>query len=287
MIILDYQQTAIANLMMGLSNGHHKIEVNESILRHMTLKSIKTIYGTFKPTHGKLIIACDGNMVWRKDYFPYYKANRKKARDESPLDWKMIFDSLHKIRDEIQQFLPYTTIIEPKAEADDIIGALVANRENDMEKVMIVSGDKDFIQLQRYHNVKQWDHVRKRWLTDNDPAAHLKEKLIRGDSGDGVPNFLSPGDSFVASKRQKSITKDNFAYWMANPPEAFLDSDEKRDNWKRNETLMDLSKTPPDVVASIMDKYRAGPRNADMALVREYFIQSGLKELMESIQDFR
>ena len=287
MIILDFQQTILANLMVGLGHGHHKVEVNEGILRHMTLKSIKTINSTFRPTHGKLVIACDGGSVWRRDYFPYYKANRKKAREESGLDWKMIFDSLHKIRDEIIEFMPYATVLEHKAEADDVVAALVMNRSNDLtEKVMIVSGDGDFIQLQRFPNVKQWDHVRKRWLTSSDPVAHLKEKVIRGDSGDGVPNFLSPDDSFVMKKRQKAITAENFTKWMASEPAEFLDTPEKADNWRRNETLVDLTKIPPDVTAKILDRYAAGPVNDDRAVMREYFIRSGLKELMESIQDF-
>ena len=47
------------------------------------------------------------NHPWRRDYFPLYKANRKKSREKDDKDWGLIFDTLHKVKEEIKENFPY------------------------------------------------------------------------------------------------------------------------------------------------------------------------------------
>ena len=47
------------------------------------------------------------------------------------------------------------------------------------EKVMIVSGDKDFIQLQKYDNVKQYSPITKK-LVDGVDKVYIKEHVLKG-----------------------------------------------------------------------------------------------------------
>jgi hypothetical protein len=285
MILLDFRQTVIANLMVGLGHGQHTdVEINEGILRHMILKSVKSIKTTFGREYGSLVIANEGKNIWRKDVFPYYKANRKKGRDDSTLDWGMIFRSIDKISAEIEVAMPYMMVTVDFAEADDVIGTLV-ERYND-GNTLIVSGDKDFIQLQKHSGVKQWDHVRKRWLS-GDGAVVLKEKVIRGDVGDGVPNFLSDDDTLVTpGKRSKPIMQKKLDEWIYMKPEEICVTEQMRRNWQRNETLVDLSKTPKDIKDAVSSRFVEGPRNNSTSVIREYFIQAGLKQLMADIGDF-
>ncbi len=251
MIIVDFQQTMIANLMVGISKGQHDFTVNQELLRHMTLNSLRSINLRYKPTHGRMVIATESEANWRKAVFPYYKANRKKNRDESTLDWKMIFESFSIIVQEMHEFMPFAVVQVTGAEADDIIGHLTTRPQRGLEPVMIVSGDKDFIQLQSYPGVSQWNHVMKKEVAHPDPVASLKEKIIRGDVGDGVPNFLSDDDVLVATeKKQRPIYTAKVEKWLKMSPEEICEGDERLlRNWKRNELLVDLQRTPESLRA--------------------------------------
>jgi len=199
MILLDFSQVCLSNI---LASGNKDFSVD--LGGHRVLNSIRGFKSRFSK-YEELIICCDDKNYWRKKIFPYYKANRKKSRDESKLDWATIFDTLHTIKGEIKDNLPYPVLQVESAEADDIIAAMVERYNN--EKIMIVSGDKDFSQLQRYKNVSQYSPITKKFIKVGDPLSYLFEHVIRGDAGDGVPNILSNDDTFVVGNRQKPLTK--------------------------------------------------------------------------------
>ena len=290
MLILDLNQVMISNLMMSL--GGHKIVMDENLLRHMILNTIRSNLVKFREEYGDdLVIACDDRNYWRKSYFPYYKANRKKSRDASDLDWNNIFQSLNKIRDEIKDNFPYRTIQVESAEADDIIGTLCSEFGRDLggEPILIISGDKDFVQLQKYTNVSQYDPVRKRWLKNQRPVEFLYEHIIRGDAGDGVPNFLSEDDIFISEGRQRPVTSKKLHAWIEQllngkePSEVF--THEQLRNWNRNRTLIDLEMIPDDIREQILEQFNE-QENRDRSRLFNYFIANKLKNLTEKIGEF-
>ena len=153
MIIFDFNQVAISNLMEQI--GSSKTAVEESLVRHMILNSLRTYVKKFRDSHGpEVIIACDNKKYWRRDIFPHYKASRKKIREASGHDWATIFECLSKIKQELKDYSPYKVIDVDTAEADDII-AVLTMKYSATQKVMILSSDKDFAQLQKYPNVDQ------------------------------------------------------------------------------------------------------------------------------------
>ena len=194
-ILVDLNQVMIASLMAQLGT-HRNAEVDENMIRHMVLNSLRFNRMKFKSEFGELIICADDRSYWRKDVFPYYKASRRKARDESELDWGCIFSALNKIRDELKEVFPYKVIQIDGCEADDVIGAIIHKEGkylNSGENFLILSGDKDYIQLLKYANVKQYSPILKKWITHSNPEEYLFEHIIRGDAGDGVPNKYSSG----------------------------------------------------------------------------------------------
>ena len=281
MIIVDLNQVMISNYMAQIGN-HTNIAVDENLFRHMVLNSIRNINKKHSQEYGELVIACDSARSWRKEVFPYYKANRKKARENSELDWSAVFESLNKVRDELKEFFPYRVIQVDHAEADDIIGTLVHHFHG--APILIVSGDKDFVQLQTYMNVKQFDPVRKRFITHNNPSLFVKEHIMKGDMGDGVPNFLSKDDTFVAGGRQKPIRSKNLNEWLLQDPEQFCDDTMLR-NWKRNEMLVDLTHTPQTIRIQTINQYEE-QSGKDRSKLFNYFVDHKLRNLMESIGDF-
>lgn len=283
MIIVDMSQVMLSNIMMQLGN-HTNAEIEENMVRHMVLNSLRSYKSKFGNEYGEMVIACDNKNYWRRQLFPYYKANRKKSQEASDINWKAIFECLNKIREELKVVFPYRVIDIESAEADDIIGTLCQNFGNTSEKILILSGDKDFIQLQRYSNVRQYDPVRKKFITHNNPDKFLKEHIIRGDTGDGVPNFLSPDNCLVVGERQKPVAAKKLAVWIDQKPEQFCNELMLR-NYKRNEQLIDLNMIPEHISKMITESFEKQAGKKANKLM-DYFIANRLKNLMESIGDF-
>lgn len=284
MLVIDFSQVMLSNIMVQIGN-HTNAQLDENMVRHMVLNSIRMYKTKFGPEYGELVIACDASNYWRKTLFPYYKANRKKSQAASELDWKAIFECLNKIRDELLTVFPYRVIRVDTAEADDIIGTLAKEFGNTSEKILIISGDKDFQQLQSYMNVKQYNPVLKKFITCNDPSKFLKEHIIKGDSGDGIPNFLSDDNCLVVGTRQKPVTQKKLDEYLKKNPEEFCQTLTQLRNYKRNQQLIDLSKIPETVSGSIMEEYNK-QANKKAPELMNYFIQHKLKNLMEHINEY-
>ena len=273
-------QIAVANLMMNLKMNNSKT-IDESMVRHMILNSIRMYRMEHHDEYGEVVLTWDSKHSWRRDYYPEYKASRRKGREESDLDWDDIFGTLNKIRNEIKENFPYKYLEVFGAEADDIIGFLC--EENRDEKIMIISGDKDFIQLQKYPNVKQWSPITKKDVNGFNPTTYLKEHILRGDTSDGVPNVLSPDNTFVDGLRQRPLSRKKIQSWLLGGGSNW--NDEVKRNFQRNSTLIDLSRTPEELKNQIRLEYNNAP-HGDRSKLLNYFMQNKLKELTENIGEF-
>lgn len=274
----------LSNLMMQMGS-HTNMKIDPNLVRHMVLNSIRMYMGKFKEEYGELVIACDNKRYWRREIFPYYKANRKKDRDKSDLDWQAIFDCMKMIRQELVEYFPYRVIDVDGAEADDVIGSLVQHFGDDMmNPILILSADKDFIQLQKYLNVRQYDPIRKKFISHNNPGMYTKEHIIRGDAGDGIPNMLSPDNCLVVGSRQKPVTTKKLEQWLQMPPESFGENEIVR-NFKRNQQLIDLTFIPEEIKNNVLSEYEK-QSNKGREKLFNYFVTFKLKNLMENIQEF-
>jgi len=273
----------ISNMMMQIGN-HQNAQVDENMLRHMILNTLRFNRQKFHREFGELLITCDDKNYWRRQSFPYYKANRRKARDSSELDWSAIFNALNNIRDELKEFFPYKVIQIDTCEADDIIGTIVHKEGKELnvgEPILILSGDHDFKQLHKYANVKQYDPTRKRWISHSDPNQYLAEHILKGDAGDGVPNVLSPDNTFVMGIRQRPVTKKRMLDWQ----DINKMDDEVKRNYFRNKSMIDLTQIPATIKETILERYDAeNPKDRSQLL--NYFIKNKLRNLMESISEF-
>jgi len=279
MILIDMNQIALANLMMNMKMNNNKT-IDENMVRHMILNSIRMYRKEHHNEYGEVVLTWDSKHSWRRDYFPEYKASRRKGREESDLNWEDIFGTLNKIRNEIKQNFPYKYIEVFGAEADDIIGFLC--EENRDEKIMIISGDKDFIQLQKYPNVTQWSPITKKQVNGFDPTIYLKEHILKGDTSDGVPNVLSPDNTFSDGLRQRPLSRKKIQSWLNSVEDC---NDEVKRNYQRNLTLIDLSKTPEELKNQIRLEYNNAP-HGDRSKLLNYFMIYKLKELTENIGEF-
>ena len=294
MIIVDYNQISISNLMAEL-NGSKDSDINIDLVRHMILNTLRSFKTRWGDEYGDLVIACDNRRYWRRQVFPQYKASRKKTREDSGYDWSSIFEGLSLVRSELQQFMPWPVVDVEGAEADDVIGTLVEwSQENDLvqeglfespKPLLIVSGDHDFQQLQKYPNVVQYSPLKKRFVKIKEPAEQvLREHIIRGDKGDGVPNILSEDDSFVEGKRQRPIRKTLVAEWKTTKPEEWV-TGEMAAAYIRNKTMVDLSQTPAEIKEQIVFQYTK-QLNKSSEDMYKYFMNFSLDRLIEVIDEF-
>ena len=279
MIILDMNQITLANVMMNF-HMNKSDELEEDMVRHMILNSIRMYRTMFKDDYGEIVLAYDSRHYWRRDIFPQYKQNRKKGRENDSKDWDSIFGLLNAMKSEFKEILPYKFLEVYGAEADDVIATLC--KEYQDQKTMIVSGDKDFIQLQKYKNVKQYSPILKKYVNGHNPDTYIKTHILKGDSSDGVPNVLSPDHTFVEGLRQRPLSKKKIEAWIRS--ETGMSEEVKR-NYQRNHKLINLDNTPEDLQKSILDTFNEAPYG-DRSKILTYFIENKLKELTDSIGDF-
>jgi len=285
MILVDMNQVTISNLMIHLNNN----ELNEDMVRHMVLNSLRSYKTKFGNEYGELVLCYDDKHYWRKEYFPNYKANRKKDRTASKLDWNELFETLNKIRDEIKEVFPYKVLQVSGAEADDIIATIVkvvSKTPKLFENVLIMSGDKDFIQLQKHSFVKQYSPTLKKYVNGVDPHQYRIEHIFKGDRGDGIPNILSSDNTFVEGIRQKPLGKKKIEEWISKSEWPIPEwNDELKRNYQRNKTLIDLECLPSDIFERIYITWK-DYEVTDRSKILPYFMKYRLRELTEKLGDF-
>ena len=284
MILVDMNQVTLSNLMIQIGRN---TDVDPDMVRHMVLNSLRGYRTRFTEEYGELVLCYDNKTNWRRDYFPNYKHGRRKDRKASKLDWGSIFDTLHLIKTELQDNFPYKVLEVEDSEADDIIASIVhwvSGSPSRYEKVLIVSGDKDFIQLQKHNFVTQYSPTLKKFINGIDPVTYIREHILKGDRSDGVPHFLSPDNCFVDEMRQRPISKKKLATWVDLEPEDFCNEEMLR-NYQRNRKLIDLEYAPAGITDRCIQAY-LNSTVKDRSGLLNYFIKHRLKNHMENIGDF-
>ena len=282
MILIDINQVVLSGLMAQIDQKK-KFDMPEEMFRHIVLNILRSHVKKFKNKYGEVIICCDNRKYWRKEVFEFYKASRKKSREKSKLDWHYIFDMLTKFKDEIKHNMPYKVIDVEGAEADDIIATLADSTTN-QEKVLVLSSDNDFLQLQVRNNVTQYNPATKKFVVSEDPRKDLMVKIIQGDKGDGIPNILSPDDTFVSGGRQKAMTETNLNLFLSSNPNDWTDDIAKK-GYERNKQLIDFTRIPKELKEKIMIEYNTVKPQSRQKMF-SYFIEKRLTNLMDVIEEF-
>ena len=271
-------------------NGKNAETLSEDLVRHMVLNSLRAHNKKFRKEYGEMVIACDSGNVWRKQIFPNYKAGRKANREKSEHDWDAIFNMLATIKNEIKTFMPYKVIEVESCEADDIIATLIKKVKNMIipehkKKILILSGDKDFIQLHG-PNVRQYNPVLNKFVgKGEDPVIYIREHILKGDRSDGIPNVLSDDNVFVENRRQKPLSKKKLNNWVNDVFFYTNFTEEEEKNYNRNRKLIDLSSIPQEIEDKINNEFN-DVKVASRDKILGYFINKKLKTLIEVIDEF-
>jgi|LWDU01.1.fsa_nt_gi hypothetical protein len=282
MILIDASQMFIANMMVHLNYNDNVI--NEKAYKFSIYNSILNYKKKHSSRYGDIVICIDSKLPWRREVFDNYKAVRRKnkASKTSTVNWSDVYDMLGKVTNELIEHFPFKVVVCSRTEADDIIGVLASRIK---EKTLIVSSDKDYFQLHKYDHIKQYSPMaRKLVAPESSGSNYLREHIIRGDKGDGIPNILSPDSVFVDGGRQTPITKNKVDEWLGKDPSTFLNEEELR-NFQRNELLIDFDMIPKDITENILSAYQEAVINPRSKLLN-FFIETRQKDLMSEIDNF-
>ena len=285
MVLVDFNGLAIGSIMGQLNRGE---ELSTNLVKHIILNNLRMYRKKYpEGEYNKIIICCD-SPSWRKDVYPEYKANRKTARAKDKHDWPMIFDLIDETLNDIRTNFPYAVIKIDKAEADDIIGALTKHQADKVlhGPVVIISADKDFIQLQKYGLVTQWSPLFDKLVVDNTPSKYLFDHILKGDSSDGVPNVLSNDDVFITHTRQHPMTKKKLAaYWDSRDNLKDVMPQHVFRNYMRNREMIDLERTPENIKQESISQYE-NYKYPDKSNILNYLIENRMKMLVELAGEF-
>ena len=288
MILLDFSNIIVGSIMVANKIPDEE-RTSHDFIRHLVLNSIRNYRIKYKKTYGEIVVCTDTKSSWRKGVYPYYKAHRKAIREkqktEKGMDWSALFKTIHEIIDEIDTFFPYKVISIPHAEGDDVIAVLAKYANNTLkEPSLIVSSDKDFNQLYKYKTIRQFSPMKQKMIKGINPEEYLKEHIIRGDKGDGIPNILSADDCIVSGVRQRPISKKKVTNWLQQEPEEFCKNG-MMNGWNRNQEVIDFDFIPPPMTLDILEQYNSQVAPNRSGLLN-YFVKNKLKMLIEHIGDF-
>ena len=276
-LLVDFSQIVIGSYMTAAKYA----DVDMDVIRPAVLNTLRIYRNKFVSEYGELILCCDDRHTWRKDIFPNYKASRKKTRKVSGIDWNNLYECLNQLKDELRHWFPYKLIQVEKAEADDIIAILVNLIQ---ERTLILSSDKDFVQLQNF-NIRQYSPMQKKFVDSESAERSLHEKIVRGDVGDGIPNIMSDDNVFIdEGRRQKPVTKKKVDAWYDLDPDMYCTAEMLR-NYKRNKQLVDLGEVPDSIRLNIIKQFET-TKVGERSRLLTYFVNHRLKNLTESLSEF-
>ena len=279
MILVDYSAIAISNVVT------QKLDIEEDLIRHMILNSLRMHRTKHREKFGELVLCIDGSKNWRKEVYPQYKHKRKDARKESKMDWSEVFRIMNMVKEEIKENFPYKVVEVDEVEADDMVGVLCDYTQEfgQYEEVMIISGDKDFAQLQKYKNIYQYSPITRKYIREPTPRKQLMELILKGDTADGVPNVLSGDNVFVDGERQTPLRRNKIDE-LTNDPKAL--GEEVYRNYLRNKKLIDLTETPEPLKEKIIYNYEQQDKTGNKTKVFPYLVEKRCRRLLEDVKDF-
>ncbi|HSR57950.1 MAG TPA: DNA polymerase, partial [Candidatus Binataceae bacterium] len=169
----------------------------------MFLKLIKDQH----PTHIAVVFDSP-KRTFRDDLFAEYKANRPEA----PSDLSVQIPYIHRV---VEAFR-IRSIVREGVEADDVIATLAARAVKKKIDCVIVTADKDFMQIVGPH-VRLWDTMRDKWTGVREvrerfgvePRTLIDIQALMGDPIDNVKGVPGVGEKTAAALIQEFGGVDN------------------------------------------------------------------------------
>lgn len=217
-MVIDISNISIATLMNNFK-PKEQASITIEMIRHLVLDTLRFNVVKFKGEYPEIVIAFDDRNYWRRQKAWYYKKRRQIEHEESEWDWDRLNNFLNPVFEEIRQNMPYLGLKVEFAEADDIIAVVTKKAVGEGRRVLVVSADSDFTQLQKYNGVRQWSPTQKKWVTPKygSPRNDLRYKNIKGDKKDSIACIKIRNDYIVTKvegERAPAVKSSELEAWL-------------------------------------------------------------------------
>lgn len=279
-ILIDVNNLIYASFFVNYSMN--KSEFTIGMVYHLFLNKLLMLKRKFKVNNNNIILTFDHKIMWRRKYFQYYKVKRQELREKSGIDFKQLFEIIDNIYCFLFENCSFITLRHKFLECDDWIGILTKYYKN--EDVIIVSSDKDFYQCHS-ERIKQFDHIKNKYISINNPKLELMIKILSGDKTDGIPNILSDGDTFcVKEKRQKAMGEKKILNILREKNlKLFLTENNCIENFKRNKKLISFEEIPLKIQKLIIEKVKNYKIKRDRLKVMAFLHNNRLNQISNQI----
>ncbi|ADE34877.1 RnaseH [Klebsiella phage KMI9] len=288
-MVIDISNISIATLMNNFK-PKEQASITIEMIRHLVLDTLRFNVVKFKGEYPEIVIAFDDRNYWRRQKAWYYKKRRQIEHEESEWDWDRLNNFLNPVFEEIRQNMPYLGLKVEFAEADDIIAVVTKKAVGEGRRVLVVSADSDFTQLQKYNGVRQWSPPQKKWVTPKygSPRNDLRYKNIKGDKKDSIACIKIRNDYIVTKvegERAPAVKSSELEAWLEADDPTTLMTPEWAARYKENEELRDFEFIPKDIENSIIEAYNT-PKSGSKAKMERYFMDNKLSRMFEKLSDF-
>jgi hypothetical protein len=247
-----------ANVLFRVASAHGKYntggtpEEKAGLAMHMALQSLNKFYKEHRPD--EIAVTFEGGKNWRKTYTKseqcisgmVYKANRVKDPSMEPF-----FELIKAFEDLARNHTSLVCLSNPLLEGDDLFSGYVQHFSGTGDRIIGVSGDRDFVQLLKHPDFTLIDPATGKKRTCDDPEFYMYEKCFRGDSGD---NVISALPRVRKTRLEKALTDDYEFTKLMNENWTFTDVETGHekvfragDLFEENRLLMDLEAQPENI----------------------------------------
>lgn len=284
LMIIDFSQVALSTIFATFKPNE---DYDTTSIKICVLNTIRGNVKKYKTDYPDIVLALDNRNYWRKDIAPYYKGHRAKGREKSEWDFDKIYSAINSLIIDLQSYFPYKIIDAPRCEADDIAGVLCKEYHNIYEKILLISSDSDWLQLQQFKNVKQFSLMHGRYIHPKTGNARtdLLYKAIRGDRKDAISNIRSSSDAVITGERQKPISESACLQWIKKDPMKVLD-ESMRSRFIENMALLDLLAVPETQTNDVLKAFNAPQSITSRSKIYPYLIKNGMTDMIDKISDF-
>lgn len=273
-LLIDFSHLSIRNLFADreiINNPNPEFNLH----RHQLITSLLFLIKKFNPN--EVVLGIDNKLNWRKKLYTDYKAHRKAKRDQDVFPWDAYYTYLEELIQDIKDNFPFKVIEQRYAECDDIIAILCKYSPFSGENIVVTS-DKDFVQLLSLPHVKIYDPIKRKFMEEKQPKIFLEAKILMGDKSDNIPAIKPRVGEKTAWKLANNKDELDALLHDAESGKAY------RKNYKLNRILIDFNSIPDVIKTKVLKQYDIYEMNefGSLALTR-FFKKLKLKKLASDV----
>lgn len=308
-ILVDVSNLLFASYL-GTNHSKKNIGIPDDskhlMIKEYILDKINSYVTRFQVKNDDVTLAWDSGS-WRKEVFPLYKFKRQEKKDEAEYQKMMHF--FNEFKKDVDEYFDWRSVAVRKAEGDDIIGTLTRLFQENDETVLILSRDKDFLQLINDNtklidpfsgklkdtfviseNKNTGEKIEWEVTNKNEARKFSLFHTILGDATDGIPSVICDDDHYANPSKKKTRfgVKTILKTFFSDNQKENIENLRKyhndyKNNFDRNHRLISLDNTPPNIKKEIIDTWKNAKKVVAVEKLEEWCLKNNLHSLLNNL----